>query len=193
MEYHAILKNIAKHIALEKSEIDFFISLLKKKALKRKEVLLQAGQPCALFNYVESGVLKAYYSDSAGNANVVMFAVHDWWITDMYSFTVEKPSMLTIEALEDSVVFQLTKQAWEQLFLTVPKFERFFRIIMQNAYVREQLRAIQNLSMTAEERYLLFIEKYPQFVNQVPLKQIASYLGMTPEFLSTLRKKISQG
>ncbi len=95
--------------------------------------------------------------------------------------------------MEDSELFHLPKAALDELFIQAPKFERFFRIIMQNSYVREQLRTIQNLSITAEERYINFVNKYPQFVQRVPLKQIASYLGITPEFLSVIRKKLSKG
>lgn len=191
MEYKSILKNIARHITLNEEEIVLFTAVLKKKELKRKEVILKPEQPCTLINYVDQGVLRAYYTDKNGNENIIMFAVSDWWITDMHSFAGEKPSMLTIEAVENSIILQLHKEDLEKLFLKAPKFERFFRILMQNAYVREQLRAVQNLSMTSEERYLHFIKKYPQFANQVPLKQIASYLGMTPEFLSAIRKKLS--
>lgn len=191
MEYKSILENIARHISLNEEEIVLFTAVLKKKELKRKEVILKPEQPCTFINYVDQGVLRAYYTDKNGNVNIIMFAVSDWWITDMHSFAGEKPSMLTIEAVENSIILQLHKEDLEKLFLKAPKFERFFRIMMQNAYVREQLRAVQNLSMTSEERYLHFTKKYPQFVNQVPLKQIASYLGMTPEFLSAIRKRLS--
>jgi CRP-like cAMP-binding protein len=189
MDYSEILRNVAKHISLEKKEISYFTSLLIKKEIRRKELVLREGQPCNTISYVQTGVLRAFYCDEDNNESIIMFAINDWWITDMYSFTTEKPSMLTIEALEDSLIFQLQKTDLEQLYLNIPKFEKFFRIIMQNAYVREQLRVIQNLSMTAEERYANFQKKYPQFASRVPLKQIASYLGITPEFLSVIRKK----
>jgi CRP-like cAMP-binding protein len=122
-----------------------------------------------------------------------MFAINDWWITDMYSFASGQPAMLNIDAIEDSTVFELLKTDLDELYIKAPKFARFFRIIMQNAYIREQLRIIQNLSMPAEERYQSFLKKYPQFTERVPLKQIASYLGITPEFLSVLRKKAARG
>jgi CRP-like cAMP-binding protein len=119
-----------------------------------------------------------------------MLAIDDWWVTDMYSYVMGKPAMLHISAIEDTSVFQLPKDDLEILFLKVPKFERFFRILMQNAYIREQLRVIQNLSMSAEERYLNFLKKYPLLVQRISQKQIASYLGVSPEFLSTVRKRI---
>ena len=120
-----------------------------------------------------------------------MFAIADWWITDMYCFLNNLPAMLNIETLEESEVLQLHKNDLENLYLDVPKFERFFRIIMQNAYTREQLRMIESLSLTAEERYHRFLIKYPQVARLVTQKQIASYLGITPEFLSMIRARMA--
>lgn len=116
-----------------------------------------------------------------------MFAISDWWVTDMHCFLEEKPAMLNIQSVSESEVLQLSKIDLDRLYLEIPKFERFFRLLMQNAYVREQLRVIQNLSLTAEERYHNFLAKYPQIGSQVTQKQIASYLGITPEFLSVIR------
>jgi CRP-like cAMP-binding protein len=192
MDFTGILKNIAKHITLEEKEISTFTSLLTYRKVLKKEKLLGANEICSAINYVQTGALRAYYNDTEGNENIIMFATSDWWVTDMYSFTSEKPAMLNIDALEDSTIFQLQKSDLDKLYIDVPKFERFFRIIIQNAYIREQLRVIQNLSMSAEERYASFLLKYPQFVERIPLKQIASYLGITPEFLSVLRKKKSK-
>lgn len=118
-----------------------------------------------------------------------MFAVKDWWVTDMYCFTNVLPAMLTIEAIEESVVYQLKKNDLEKLYQHIPQFERLFRILMQNAYIREQLRVVQNLSMTAEERYAIFVQKYPAVACKVKQKQIASYLGITAEFLSMIKRK----
>ena len=119
-----------------------------------------------------------------------MLAVDDWWITDMYSFTSGKPAMQVVGAIEDTAIFQLQKNDFDLLLVKIPAFERFFRILMQNAYIREQLRVIQNLSMPAEERYLNFLKKYPQLVQRVTQKQIASYIGVSPEFLSAMRKRM---
>jgi CRP/FNR family transcriptional regulator, anaerobic regulatory protein len=190
MDYSHLLKNIAKHIQLEKRESDYFISILVVKKVRRNEFVLEEGELCTAINYVQNGALRAYYRDGEGNQNIIMFALPDWWVTDMYGFVSGKPAMLNIDALEDSEIVQLRKEDLEKLYLKVPKFERFFRIIMQNAYIREQLRVIGNLSKPAEERYKSFLAKYPQVAERVPLKQIASYLGITPEFLSVIRKNI---
>jgi CRP-like cAMP-binding protein len=189
MDYSRVLANVHKHVSLDEKEVSCFTALLKEKKVERKEILLKEGETCTTIYFVDEGALRAYYLDRDQTESLIMFALSDWWITDMYSFANQKPAILTIDALEESIVFQLEKKDLDQLYVEVPKFERFFRIVMQNAYIREQLRAVQNLSMTAEERYDAFLKKYPQFAQRIPLKQIASYLGMTPEFLSVVRKK----
>lgn len=188
MAYDIILKNINKHISLDKEEVSYFTSLLKEKKVSKKSMILREEQVCKEISFVQSGALRAFYMDQVGKESTIMFAIADWWVTDMFCFVNEQPAMLNIEAIEDSVILQLLKADLDELYIKVPKFERFFRIIMQNAYIREQLRVIQNLSLSANERYSLFLSKYPQIVKQVKQKQIASYLGITPEFLSMLRK-----
>ena len=186
---HAILKNIAKHIILEKDEVDYFTAQITWKELPKKTILLKEGQVCKTLSYVHTGVLRAYHMDANGRESTIMFAVADWWVTDMYCFLNERPAMMYIEAIEDSQVFQITKENLEKLYVHIPKFERFFRILMQNAYTREQLRVIENLSLSAKERYDNFLSRYPNIVKLVTQKQIASYLGITPEFLSAVRKQ----
>ena len=187
MEKNLILENISKHISLSNDETYYFFSLLEEKKLSKKELIVKHQQPCKNINFVLSGILRAFYMDASGKESTIMFAVSDWWITDMYCFINEKPSMLNIEALEESSILQLSKDNLDKLYSKVPKFERFFRIMMQNAYIREQLRVIENLSLPAEERYYNFLKKYPLAVERVTQKQIASYLGITPEFLSIIK------
>lgn len=192
MDYNLILRNVLKHIPLTSEEKKHFTSILKYKEISRKDFLLTEGQVAKHINFIHSGALKAYYLDAKMDENIIMLAVDDWWITDMYSFAMNKPAMQFISAIEDSIIFQLGKSDFDNLFERIPAFERFFRILMQNAYIREQLRVIQNLSLPAEERYLNFLNKYPQLVQRVTQKQIASYIGVSPEFLSAMRKRISK-
>ena len=192
MDYNLIIKNVLKHIELKTEEVDHFTSLLEFREISRKEFLLREGQISRHINFIHSGALKAYYLDAKSDENIIMLAVDDWWITDMYSFAMEKPAMQYISAIEDSAVFRLQKSDFDKLLTRTPVFERFFRILMQNAYIREQLRIIQNLSMPAEERYLNFLKKYPQLVQRVSQKQIASYIGVSPEFLSSMRKRLAK-
>jgi CRP/FNR family transcriptional regulator, anaerobic regulatory protein len=188
MDCEGILKNISKHISLSKEETGHFTTLISPKQIGRKDFLLKEGQAVKSISYVHSGALRAFHTDKEGKESTIMFAITDWWITDMYCFVTGQPAMQTIVAIEDSEVWQLQKDNLERLYNEIPKFERFFRIIMQNAYIREQLRVLQSLSLSAEERYDIFINKYPQLMPHLTQKQIASYLGITPEFLSALRK-----
>jgi CRP-like cAMP-binding protein len=120
-----------------------------------------------------------------------MFGVEDWWVGDLYSFLTQTPSTYFIQALETTEVLQINKAQLDELYERVPKFERFFRILLQNAFIAQQNRINQNLSFTAEQRYLDFITKYPHLEQRIPQKHVAAYLGMTPVFLSMLRKKIA--
>ena len=188
----SILNNVARHINLDAEEKSFFLSLLKSKNIAKKTYVLKEGQICKHIYFVQSGTLRAFHVDKQSKESTMMFAIADWWITDMYCFLNEKPAMVNIEAIEDSCLYQLSKVNLELLYLKVPKFERFFRILMQNAYTREQLRVIENLSLSSEQRYESFLRKYPHIANAITQKQIASYLGITPEFLSAIRKKKSK-
>jgi CRP-like cAMP-binding protein len=189
MTHELILKNVSKHITLDEKEIDYFTSLIRSKELAKKSLVLKEGQLCKYLSFVDSGALRAFHIDQEGKESTIMFAVADWWVTDMFCFLNARPAMMHIEAIENSHIFQLSKADLEKLYVKVPKFERFFRILMQNAYTREQLRVIENLSLPAEQRYNNFLKKYPHIASVVTLKQIASYLGITPEFLSAVRKR----
>ena len=184
-----ITQHLRKHIPLTDIQLTMFLSLVKQKEIPRKTRLLEQGQVCHSIYFVHTGALRAFYLDGAGRESTIMFAVTEWWITDMYCFVNTLPAMLTIEAIEDSIILQLHKNDLERLYNEVPPFERFFRILMQNAYIREQLRVIQNLSLPAEERYDMFLEKYAHVASRVKQKQIASYLGITAEFLSMIKRK----
>ena len=187
MMYNLILQNISRYIQLTKEEAEYFISILHVKKLRRKQYLVQEGDVCRFESFVNKGCLRTYQVDEKGQEHIAQFGIEGWWISDLYSFLTATPALFNVDALEDSELFCLDKSSLEELYVQVPKFERFFRIIFQNAYIREQLRVIQNLSLSAEERYDNFLTKYPQIVKQVTLKQIASYLGITPEFLSAIR------
>jgi len=191
MEYDSILSNVQRHIAITEMETDYFCSLLGSQMLYKNELVQEQGRICNTINFIDSGILRAFFINKDGKDSTIMFATKDWWITDMYCFLNIKPALLNIEALEESRVLQLKFIQLEELYNKIPKFEKFFRILMQNAYVREQLRVLDNISLTTEERYNRFIQKYPQIVKRVTQKQIASYLGVTPEFLSAVKRKSS--
>ncbi|MES2656878.1 MAG: Crp/Fnr family transcriptional regulator [Bacteroidota bacterium] len=187
-----ILQNIAKHITLDSNEQDYFLSLLQVKHIKRKDFLLQANEVIKTENFISKGCLRAYTIDSNGVEHIIMFGIEGWWVGDMYSFLTQLPATYFIDALEDTELLQISKSSLEKLYERVPKFERFFRIILQNAFIAQQQRINQNLSFTAEQRYQFFVQKYPSLEQRISQKQIASYLGITPVFLSMLRKRLSK-
>ncbi len=189
--FDLILQNIRKHIALDPIEIEFFTSLLESKLIRRKDFLLQPGEICKTENFIVKGCLRTYSVDQEGVEHIVMFGIEDWWVGDLYSFLTATPAQYYIDALEDTHVLQINKQNLDLLYERVPKFERFFRLIIQNAFIAQQNRINQNLSFTAEQRYLEFVKKYPHFEQRIPQKQVAAYLGMTPVFLSMLRRKLA--
>jgi len=187
-----VLENIAKHVKLSEGEEARFISLLSEKKLHKREVLHKEGEICRHSAFVTDGALKGYSVDKTGGEHVLNFAVSGWWIADMYSLFSKRPGVIIIEALADSRVLLLSRDSQEILFNEVPKLERFFRILVENSLVANQQRLLDNLSLSAEDRYLSFIKKYAFVLQCAPLHTIASYLGITPEFLSKIRRNISQ-
>lgn len=192
MNTDLLLKNIGAHIQLDKAERDFFLSLLHVKKLQRKEFLLQQGEVCLTENFIVQGCLRVYTIDDSGFEHIVTFGIEGWWISDLLSFFTGTETFYYIDALEDTELLQISKYNLHILYQRVPKFERFFRIILQNAYIAQQHRINQNLALDAEQRYLQFIEKYPALEQRIPQKQVAAYLGITPVFLSMLRKRLSK-
>lgn len=132
-----------------------------------------------------------YKVDYKAHEHNLQFAIEDGWIADIGSFYSEKPSELYIEALEHAAIFQITKPDLILLYTDFPKFERIFRVLIENAFVALQRRVLQNISSTAEERYLDFLKNYPNLFNRISNVQIASYIGVTPEFLSKIRKSMA--
>jgi CRP-like cAMP-binding protein len=191
MNTDLILKNVHKHVQLNIDEERLFISSLEPLTLKRRTVHLKAGEVCKHSTFIINGALKGFTNDKNRQEHVINFALSDWWIADLYSLITQKPGVLTIEAIADSEVLLLSKEKQEMLYGKTPKFERFFRIITENSLVASQQRLINNLSLTAEERYLDFMEKYPFVMECAPLHSIASYLGITPEFLSKVRRRMA--
>lgn len=192
MDFSPILNHVAKHITLNRDEQDTFTSLLEHRRIKKNEVLVSPGQVATHTYFVLEGCLRNYHLDRDGTVHVGMFATEDWWISDLPSFLSGAPAFCYVDALEHSSVFQLDAVNIERLYAEVPKFERFFRILHQNAYLAQSRRIFENLSLTADERYLNFRKTYPHLEQRVPLKLIASYLGITPEFLSMIRSKLAK-
>lgn len=188
MAEELILKNIAKYIRLDKSEQDYFLSVVKSRKIKKKQFLSQEGDISKGPVFVTRGILRSYTVDKNGFEHILQFAPSGWWIADMYSMVTQKPGQLSIDAIEDSEVFLLPKPELEKLYITIPSLERFFRILAENSLITYQQRIIGSLSETAKERYNNFCKTYPSLIECLPQKQVASYIGVTPEFLSKMLK-----
>ncbi|MCZ2458560.1 MAG: Crp/Fnr family transcriptional regulator [Chitinophagales bacterium] len=187
--YELILKNVSRFIDLTEEETDFFTLLLKPRKLRKKQFLLQEGDVAHYQYFINKGCLRIYTINEKGQEHVIQFAIEDWWTSDMYSFLTQTPAKMNIETIEDTELLSIDYPSLEILYRKVPKFERFFRLLLQNAFIAHQRRIIESMSLTADERYCKFIERYPAMEQRIPLKFIASYLGITPESLSRIRSQ----
>lgn len=190
-ENKPLLDYVSRFIQLTPEEEQHFLSILKHRRYLKRQFLVQAGDECKYESYVVKGCLRAYFVDPNGTPHIIQFAIEDWWISDMASLTTGSPSTFNIDALEDTEVIQIERSLLQELFEKIPKFDRMFRLMLTKAFVAHQQRIIDNLCMPAKDRYLAFIKRYRNIEQRVPQNQIASYLGMTPEFLSQIRKKIA--
>jgi len=190
MNIQLLLSNISRHISLTTEETEFFTSCLISKSLESGAFLLHEGDVCRYESFITSGCLKAYYTDENGIEHIIDFLVEEWWADDLYSFFTVTPATYNIKAIENTEVLQISKNNLELLYQKIPKFERFFRVLFQNAYIAQRDQINSMLSAPAEERYILFLKKKPYAGKRFSQKDIASYLGITPQFLSTLKKKI---
>jgi len=184
-------QNITNHISLSENETAAFCDLFQQKLIKKKSFLLREGEVCKFEGFVTKGIFRVYHIDKTGAEQILYFAIENWWITDIDSFTTQTPSQLFIEALEDSEVLLISKKDKEFAYEHMPKIEKLFRVMTQKTHVALQRRMIDNLSKTADQRYLDFIEKYPQLHQRLSNLQIAAYLGISHEFLSKIRNKIA--
>lgn len=187
---HQLVLFFDRYVALTASEKEELAPRVQEHVVKRKEFLLREGQVCKHFAFVLEGCFKMYATDKAGKEHNLQFAAEDDWIADISSFYSEQPSQLFIEALEPSRVLLIERSDLIFLYGRFPKFVRYFKVIFENKFVEMQDRVLQNISSTAEERYLSFLKHYPHLSNRLPSVQIASYLGITPEFLSKVRKDV---
>lgn len=185
-----LLKNIAKHVTLTEQEEERVLLLTEPQSFKAKTILLKEGDICTQSYFVTKGILRSYTIDENGVEHVVSFACAEWWIADMYSYLSQRPGQLFIEVNEDAEVIILTKENQEKLYTEVPKMERFFRILIENSLIANQKRLINNLTFTAEARYDIFTKKFNSILPYLPQKQIASYIGVTPEFFSKMKARL---
>ena len=191
MNIAPIIEHFSNYLPLSDSEILELESKLIEKKVKRRQFILQEGDVCKHYTFVVNGCFKMYKVDNKGLEHNLQFSIENAWIADIGSFYSNKPSELYIEALEQSTILQIAKPDLLYLYSQYPKFDRNFRVLIENAFISLQKRVLQNISSTAEERYLDFLKNYPNLFNRISNVQIASYIGVTPEFLSKIRKSIA--
>jgi CRP-like cAMP-binding protein len=189
--FELLLQSIKERVTISEEEFNFCKTLFIPKKLRKRQFLLQEGDVCKYTSFVEKGMLRTYTVDEKGNEPILQFSSEGWWIADLYSFLTDEPSHYNIEALEDCELLQITKPSWEILLEKIPVFERYFRILIQNNLIATQRRLMGAMSETAEEKYLKLIDNFPGCLQRVPQHMIASYLGITRETLSRIRKQLA--
>lgn len=186
--FELLYQKITEKISLTEEEFALCKTLFQPKKLRKRQYLLQAGDVCRYQAFVEKGILRSYTVDERGGEHILQFASEGWWVADLSSYITGEPSPFNIEALEDAELLLLSKPSWDKLMQTLPAFEHYFRILIQNNLIATQKRLMQSLTETAEEKYNTFTKVYPDCVRRVPQHMIASYLGISRETLSRLRK-----
>ncbi|MBO0323514.1 Crp/Fnr family transcriptional regulator [Muricauda sp. CAU 1633] len=190
--YQLILDNVSRFIDLTKLEQQKYISLLTTVKVKRKAFLMQAGEIAKYEYFITKGCLKVYTLDEDGAPHISMFAVEDYWTGDLASFITKEPSRYFIKATEDSELLGVSRVNYDLLFQEIPKFERFYRMLYQRSLINYIRRSNHGISLTAEERYIEFKKKYPEIVNRITQKDLAGYIGITPEFMSKIISKVNR-
>ena len=188
----ALIKHFESFLPFSEEEINTISSRVSSYKIKRNQLLLQEGQVCKHYSFVVKGCFRMYGIDDKGYEHNIQFAAENDWITDIGSFHSQKLSKLYIKAIETAEIIQIEQQDLYFLYLNIPKINRIFKVLIENKFVELQNRVLQTFSSTAQERYVSFLEQYPNLTNRLPNTQIASYLGITPEFLSKIRKDLSR-
>ncbi len=190
--HNLILQNISRFIDLSDLEARKYLSLLTDIKIKKKEFLLQAGEITPYEYFITKGCLKVYTLDEQGTQHISMFAVEDYWTGDLASFMTKSPSPYYIKAVENSDLLGISRNNYELLFREIPKFERFYRILYQRSLISYIQRSNHSISLSAEERYIEFKTKYPETLKRITQKDLAAYIGISPEFMSKVITKVNR-
>lgn len=193
MTAEPLITHLETYLPFEEDEKSMIESRMSRRTVKRKEKILRAGEICRFYTFVVSGCFRMYITDAEGKEHNILFAAEGDWIADIGSFHSEKASACDIQALEASEIIQIQQQDLYHLYINLEKLNRVLRVIVEDKYVEIQNRVFETISATAQQRYLAFLRQYPKLSNRLPNTQIASYLGITPEFLSMIRKEIVSG
>lgn len=190
MSIAPLLNYFNKHVELNKKEEEILASKITPRKYLKNQYIVQQGDICRNINFVLSGCAKMFYIDNEGQEHIVLFGIKDWWCSDLGSLITQSPSDYNIQCIEPTEVLQISFKDQEALYNEIPKLERVFRKLLEKALVAAQKRIVRNFSMTAKERYLVFKELYPTIEQRIPQYMIASYLGITKEFLSKIKSQL---
>lgn len=187
---HPLLKYITTSIPLSDQEQHLLISEVKERTYLKGQYILQQGDHCKFLNFVVSGTTKTFHTDLEGKEHIFRFAIENWWASDLPSFFDQKVSNTSIQCLENTKVIQISLQSLEKLYEEIPQLERFFRHLFQRIAISLEKRIINNLSFPAKEKYILFREEYAAFEQRIPQYMIASYLGISKQYLSEIKAQL---
>lgn len=191
-QYQSFINHIQHKVSLSKTEQALLVARLKQRKYLKGQYIVQEGDVSRYQTFILSGKVRTFYLDNDGNEHIIAFGIENWWVGDICSFSNQEPAEFNTQCLEMTTVVQLSYDAMEELYIEIPKLERYFRLTVQKAYGNMSKRIIRHHSMTAKERYLLFLENYPEIAQRIPQYMIASYLGITKEFLSNIKQQIAK-
>jgi CRP-like cAMP-binding protein len=189
--FETLIEGVSQKVQLNAHDIETLKTYFIHRKVRKRQYILNAGDVCQYITLVEAGMLRSFTVDDDGHEHVVQFATEGWWISDVGSFISGKEALYNIEALEDSELLHLTRESMDELLYQLPVMERFFRVLMQNNIIALQRRVVAYMSLSAEEKYLRLMDVAPDIISRASQQHIASYLSVTPETLSRIRKKIS--
>ncbi len=189
--YRGLFENIEKYVSLSKEEKERIQAIIQISRIKKRQFIDQPGFVSGYRNYIVEGSFRSYFIDEDGKDHTVQIAMEDWFVSDFYSYITQTPATLFVEALEDSLILQMAYDEIEGLCKDMHPLSEYFRISTERAFAFSRKRALSNLSMSAEERYLDLLDRYPTIIQRVPQKVVASYLGITPEFMSKIRSRLN--